>query len=381
MRKIKLWKIIISSFTIISTTTLLTSSLVSCGHKKIPPPKNTWEQFSTKASTETLMNIVDHANPAAINWKNLSNEDLSIYQKAVIKKPTITVVIMAKPLNQFASFSITAPTDYLYTVGDWKCSVPPQPTPTGQWNIFRKTALAVSAKTLLESAKKADNYKKFNWLASNWTVGDKAEFDVYGGAGGSDPYKGMAGTPIADDGNHTISAIISIKSQKGVYNSDPIKAVISFTGVSYNPKQWAFSQDEQLQSKAKYKLLFDNCINDLNKANAIAGDNQIWINFSYGNWVSNSVGGPKHTENNYVIKYLENQGYSKLLEVNLYNYTPPYPINNKCSESILQISFRQDSDPTHSFNLKLNSYFYFDNGNKNVGTAFNYNWTGSITPS
>ncbi len=384
MRKIKLWKIIISSFMIIGGTALSTT-IVSCAKKQTPSPKATWNQFQNKVDEEMLSNIVDHANPQAAFWYNLPDKDLGKDGNISIYELTLTIKIQSKSLNEEASFSITAPTNFVYNVKGWSCSKQPKPIPPpfDQWAIFKKAAQKVTAKTLLNQAKTSGAFKKFKWTGSvttqTWQDDETAEFDIYGGSGNSDDhYEGMAGRPVALVSNQTITAIISIadSNKRGNYNSDPIKAVITDQGLDYNLNNWVFSQTKQLQSQTKYLSAFGKAIWKFPNSTNIKTDSVVWGNFGDNNYVYDQ------TDIKSVINYLNAHKVSNddIVQINLDHYKPLIDDNKKRLKTTLDIHlWKHIMNPVHDYMLTLTNYFVFqDISNQNVGTAFNYHWTAKL---
>ncbi len=387
MRKIKLWKIIISSFTIICGTTSATTSLVSCGKKNTPPPlKQTWDQFLKKANAESFYNIVQNAKPPANNWKNLPSTDFIKYNNMIVNKPIITIEILSKSLSEYASFLIVAPSNNDYKVSNWACTKQPKPTPSKQWNIFKTAAITVTAAKLLTQAKTINDYKKFHWIGDTtqqtWQTGQMAEFDVYGGNGGSDTYLGMNGKPLISEINHTITAIISISdgNKRGKYDADPIQAVITDQGSSYQLSDWVFSQTNQLQSQQKYLVLFAQSIGTLPNYGVIKITDpawKVWTHFADNNFISNDD--PNHTADNFVTSYLNHHSFPKLIKIRLFTYTQLEPDNNNRLKSVLSIYLWTRNNILADATMKLTGYFNFkDNSNQNVGTAFNFNWHADI---
>ena len=122
------------------------------------------------------------------------------------------------------------------------------------WDAFKIAAMGIAPASLLTVAKTKANWSSFNWHSTTWSNNDVAEFDLYGHAGGDDPFKGMKGQLIANDSAQSISAIISIKGREGLYSADPVIAVISYKQALYDAKGWSFSQTVQLQSASRFKM-------------------------------------------------------------------------------------------------------------------------------
>ncbi len=382
MKKMNYFKITITSMAIIGTVSLSTITMVSCGKNTQPPSKQTWDQFVSKAEAETLSNIVNNANPAAGSWKNLPDNDLTTDGDFVVNKPTITIKIKSVSMKAEASFSITAPDNNSYKVGNWGCSKQPPP-PSNQWNVFKAAASAETPAKLLMQAKTTDAYKKFHWIGNptqqKWQTSQAAEFDIYGGSGlSNDPYKGMAGTPIISESNKTITTIISIKGKNGSYDSDPIKAVISDKGNSYELSDWVFSQDQQLQSAPRYQKEFNNAWDSMDNMDTKKNDQNwgIWTAFIANNFIPTSKDN-NHTSDTSLSNLLSSHD---VIEANLLGYIPPTPENNIDSMSTINIKLWYGKDDTHEYKLTINSFFTFkDQSNKNVGSAFNFNWKAAIT--
>ncbi len=385
MKSKKFFKTTMTSFAILGGTSLCTSALVSCGKKNTPPPsKQTWDQFVSKAEAETLSNIVNNANPAAGSWKNLPDNDLTTDGDFVVNKPTITIKIKSISMKAEASFSISAPDDNIYKVGNWGCSKQPPP-PSNEWNIFKTAAIAETSAKLLTQAQTTDAYKAFHWIGSSaqqtWQTGQIAEFDVYGGNGGSDTYKGMSGEPVVSEANHTITAIISIAdgNKRGNYDADPIQAVITDKGSAYELSDWVFSQTQQLQSQQKYLAWFGKSIGDMpNVQTDMKANSLTWTHFADNNYISNKDS--NHISINSVTAYLYKNGWPGLIKSDLDTYTQLDPDNNNRLKSVLTISLWTIDNARANYTMKLTSYFNFkDNSNQNVGSAFNFNWHADIT--
>ncbi len=381
MNKIKFIKAAITPFAIIGGVSLCTSAITSCGKKSTPPPKATWNQFLAKAEAETLSNIVYNAYPSAGNWKNLPNSDLSKDGDFKVTNHRLEIIIKSISKQGSASFSITAPDDNVYSVDDWTCFKQPPPPPSEQWNTFKTAAKAVSAEALLLQVKKMPNiWDSFFWIGNTdqqkWKDNALAEFDIYGGAGGSDPYKGMAGKPIIDASHRTITAIISIQGKNGTFDSDPIKVVITDQGLDYNIKNWIFSQDQQLQSQARYTKAFSLAIGNFPNSGNMNDKNSIWTHFGYGNFVSNN--GSNHTETNSIIGYLNINGLDNdtLKQILWKTYTTLAPTGNRNTlTTTILIHLWASLDPLRDFSLTLTNNFVLNNvDNDNVGSAFNENW-------
>ncbi len=257
-----------------------------------------------------------------------------------------------------------------YNINNWTFS---QSHNVDSWIKFKTSALAMMPSDLLLAAKNSATWSSFKWhtiLSENkWHTNDKAEFDTYGGLNDADEYKGMNGKPTADDGNHTISAIISIKGKEGNYNADPIKAIISQNNNDgYKISHWNFSQTSQLQSRNKYLKLFqDQAI----KSSTPTID--WWNKFKNSNWINEPGVFTNHTQslgywctlNKYSFDY--NPAFGKGLEFWSMSGETQYGFD---SQIIIPIK----SYNNHTFTVTINRYFEFYEEGVAVGPALDYSW-------
>ncbi len=367
MKKIKLFKAAIS---LIASTLIVGSvsvTAISCGHHN-----PTWGSFKAKALAETAKNLKNSV--ADLNSYNWNSGDIAVFQtnnkpKQVNDTHKISAIIVIEGRNADLAYPIYFNITYQNKAYDIKYWTNAQ---LKDWTEFKIAALSVSPRELLNEAKALKtNWNKYRWIGNSaWQNSDVPEFDVYGGNGGSDTYKGMNGSLIADENAKTINGIISIKGHEGVWNADPIKASISFHADAYNIKNWTFDQEVQLQSKTKYLALTQQVI-DL--AIGMNGDNAKWALFSDGNWVDN-----KHTTT--LDVYLEKGGWPGISS-HTHRYiatgSSPGTENPEGSGlvSVIKIRFTDNAHPYLAYNSTLTCDFeYIAGSNKNVGNCFSYSW-------
>ncbi len=282
--KISLASIVISGSIVAGLGSIF--SLVSCGHKSNPPIAD-WNSFYKQAINESTINIINNANPLTTKgWKDDYEPADFTADKPIVVKQTISIVIHAVLLKQFATFQIRASSDFIYNVKSWECIKQPQYNDKAVWDFFKISATAESAPKLLVQAKTSQSWNSFKWdgdaSINVWQKSDQAEFDVYGGLGQhNDPLNLMRGFPSFDEINHTVSAIISIKDKNGTYDANPIKATIKFDTLinkKYSIEDWTFSQATQYQSWEKNQAIFNSQVtiakNDIKKFQSHTWDNQ-----------------------------------------------------------------------------------------------------------
>ena len=276
--KNKIFKLFSISLSVASIS-VTSFAIVSCGNKD--KNKNSWNDFNVKALNESAMSIIAVAKPA--NWSDVDLSELSmkITANSVEKSITATMDRTVQYENlTTAVFEIDFIPGTAYNVNNWECTIIPKPV-TYSWSGFKDLTKKVSASDLLAQAKRSSNWKDLKWTYGTdqqnvWVAKDQPEFDIYGGNGGNDPYKGMAGEPTVDETNHTVTAIISKKNQEGLYDSDPIEATIKYNEDQfYNISGWTFKTTEQLQSYPKWKSIYRDQINMVSDFN----------NFENNNWL------------------------------------------------------------------------------------------------
>ncbi len=258
----KLWYKLLKTIAPVVIVTGATTSLASCHHKS--GPQYNFDDFVKDAQGVTTAQLLNVTFPTG--WKDAKMSELKLGEfhpdeAHSIISVTITRTIVGHETNPYiASFENIFGDSPKYDVEDWICSSIPAPIYPHSWDVFKISAKAVLAADLLSTAKPWDNSSKYKWelygtpAQKVWSETEKAEFDTYGSLTAKDAYKGMQGAPIANDSTKTITAIISKKGKNGAYDSDPIKAVITYKNAQvYKLSDWAFSTDKQLQSINKVK--------------------------------------------------------------------------------------------------------------------------------
>ncbi len=255
---------------------------------------------------------------------------------------------------------------------------------TQTWDDFKKVALNVSARDLLGQS----NALSFDWhngAPQNrfWHAGELAEFDTFGGLGPNDTYKGMGGRPVVDEHNKTITAIISRFGKDGAYDSDPIKAVMTYDDKKETPYviyNWKFSKDTQLQSYNKFKSLYERQIK--RARNSVLAD---FMNHNWG-YCKKSVVPTKvdhdaweHKISGRIFNEIESHAGNS---VNNWTYPNLGTIFNFKGGKRAWIAFRYRFGYTYpmfapfTWQLDLTMNYWYVNGHDDSdgGTAFNYMW-------
>ncbi len=270
--------------------------MISCGHKN---STMSWSEFKAVAIKEKAINIVNAIMPPA--WKGFTKEQLSQGKFQVDDKNEIINLVITRTVTATDVSSGTFQISYNaqnYDAHNWVTAKKPSDDPN--WLRFKTKAKIETADTLLSYAKTSATWATFKWIGTaaqqKWQTNDKPEWDVYGGTNhASDPkdvINVMKGSITTNDNAKTVTAIISKVGHEGLYDSDPIKAVITFKDDIYNNANWVFSKDTQLQSHLKYLSIINPVIDQITKAKTKA-DLENWI---WKNWVSpirdgkNSIG-------------------------------------------------------------------------------------------
>ncbi len=359
MFKKQFFRINATSLIAIGSLLLGLNSLVSCGHKS---KKATFATFLAAAEATSAAAIVNNANPEAIAWHKVKLNDLFKQGKPVIIGETITQQIYAGSIGEVAKFEISPSYDYVYRLRYWGCVKQPKFEPDGTWFQFKTLSLMATAEQLLKAARLATNWSSFKWQGQPrlnvWQKSEKAEWDIYGGAGTrDDPLNLMHGRPVVDEVKQTISAIISIKydDKKGCYDADPIKAIIQYTPhLNYHINLWKFSKIKQIQSIDKYNQIFKNEV--------IAADD--FPDFGSNNWTDES-----HILDAYHYLYNNQRDFGTIAKItfdsasfvsaNDYGITKQIVFNVKASWVNVQ------------FRLRL-TFSFVNVNNQRIGYAFNY---------
>ncbi len=115
-----------------------------------PSALPTFNNFKKAAEAESLINIIQYANPSAKGWDKLSADDLSKGDTET-NNNTISIVIKSTSPDESATFSATYTKDVAYSVDDWKCSS--QPTKTKHsFKEFQAAAEAATAYDIVQNA-------------------------------------------------------------------------------------------------------------------------------------------------------------------------------------------------------------------------------------
>ncbi len=261
MHKYQIIKLLAASL-ITTSSIAVTIDLVSCSNNHPTPNAETWAQFQVSAHRESAANII-YATKPNIWPDDIPDMELKISNYSVDDGHQQIRLDITRNHNNFissASFNITDDNIVKYNVDDWECNVQPH---FSEYDNFQIKALQETAVNLLDFLKPWTIPKDYHWKygtldQATWSKVDEPEWDIYGWLTKHDSYKGMAGKPKSDTKTKTITAIISKVGHEGIYDADPIKAVIQYyPGVEYNIKNWTFSPVEQLQSFEKMKDLFE----------------------------------------------------------------------------------------------------------------------------
>ncbi len=359
-------------------------AFVSCGHKH-KATFGTFGTFQTAALKENVANIVKNAKVKASSWVGFKDDDFTKQGLPTIEGHKITIKIYAKSNWTIASFSITAPANNVYRVGDWECSNQPALVPNGTWEQFKTLALAETPTNLLSTVKKVPNYKKnFKWDGdaniNAWAENAIPEFDVYGGSGTTgDPLDVMHGQPLIDQSKQTVTAIISIKdsTKEGLYDADPIKAVIRYTNnVNYHVSDWIFTPIVQSQSFIKYKSIFET---EIAVAKAVSKDT--FDSFGSHNWLGNlsqmpnghnSVSLITHNDHSTTATdFLSGAGFFSVIDDRRFNRVDDFTtIQGGLISAIVFDIITGVGEKDGQFRLVFT--FKFVDDNHHIGMAFNY---------
>ncbi len=364
-------------------------NLVSCGQKQ--NHNNSWTKFKAAVNKETAINIVNVTKPTG--WGDAAADQLKIENIKTIdltQEATLDIHFTKNKDIGFslASFVIDYVDDEKYNVSSWTCSHQPQFV-NSDWTKFKNLALASKAQDLLTAAHPWTDKNKYKWefgtsAEATWASTDKAEFDTFGNVDNSDAYKGMQGQVKVDDNAKTITAIISKEGKNGAYDSNPIKADLTFkAGQVYNVNDWVFTKDVQLQSYNKFLTFWNIAVKQVTDTK---DDNQGLATFLESNWMTlgKDTTGNAHPAGG-IIKILNENTYDNLKNIQL-NDTPADPTfipgDNKPEYQFkIAIKFYYAGHDDLSI---LSLYFNFILANKKDkiggGTAFNYVWWGDVHP-
>ncbi len=380
MKKILRLSLLLGAISPLVGTSLLT--IVSCGHKS-SPHSITWNGFKDAATHEKAINIVTAVTPPS--WKGATKDQLTLGDFQVNDEDRIIDLTINRKVSTDDVYTGDFQISYIgekYNVKNWIITKNPIQNP--DWLRFQNKAKAETPKTLLALVKKTAIWPRLRWTYGNstqivWQANDTAEFDVYGGIDKND--YNMKGNFVVSETYKKISCFISRVGHEGAYDSDPIKAVITFKKDIYNNANWVFSQDTQLQSKAKMMSLFLDVVDKAKKNTKKSPFN--FNNFQFTNWADIDVIKGKtpakiHSSSIHITDLLESSGYTNVIKLafGIYSSSPAAITHG------LQIKIVFNFTAIHVSPYQLSLYFdaYFNNGkNENDGlTPFNYTWSGVL---
>ncbi len=254
-----------------------------------------WHAFKRDAETvkpNDLKNLVSH-NDLINNfgWNINDKAAFATVPMANNENHTLTTTLMISgslsathPINFKIKYNPFEPkvNDTYYNLHKWNYTMPINNNSI--WSHFKTTALEVTPMQLLNQAQSDNNWFNWNWYGSSWVQSNGSsltpEFDIYGGNGKNDSFSGMVGKPKANDLNHTIRAIISIKGREGLENACPIEATIPSWKNIYNLNLWTFKPITQSQSYQQYTKEFNKVLTQAQQINT----NTKFDNFAKNNW-------------------------------------------------------------------------------------------------
>ncbi len=373
----KIFKLIFFTTSITAITLSTFSVLVSCNHHNTNPKKGSWDVFKKDALRASFEDIIKATQPPA--WNNIDKSDFEFQDQPAVETDnlTITATIIRKSNSALAKFRITYVINTNYNLDDWKCYGQPTTPEEANWEHFRDLATSVLPKDLIKRVRDSDVVNALRWTYGNesqtkWITTDQAEFDIYGGVGAGDDYAGMAGEPTTNNNDQTITAIISKKGKNGAYDSDPIKAMISYyQGSTYNIKSWKFTKIVQLQSVAKYNTLLNKEISDgLNNINQFLSSN--WMSFQ-----KDPNGPNSHSQDYQIRNYLNKNGFPSNADFKINSFDkifiPAIEKGPNILRRIIEISFRVRHTSGDWKNHSMNLEVYRDKTKLSL-EAFNYTW-------
>ncbi len=375
---------ILSSMIAISSIASLSSSVVAC-HKNSTPSKNSWAAFKVWAQHETAPNLKAIININDLNSYHWKTSDVAAFSKN--GAPSVSdndqslsaTIIIANPSASDLKWPINLKIAYtkgkVYAIRDWTWSQDPT---INTWATFKNKALSELASNLLAQLQPWNDVKKYLWTYGiqsqiTWAKTDQAEFDTFGNLTAQDKYLGMAGKPEAHNMERTITAIISKKGKNGAYDSDPIKAIITYhLNRGYEISNWVFSKDIQLQSFARIKKSYNDDAALLKSS---------YNKFTAINWVTlnkDPVSDQKAIHHSISIDdSLNHANFSNHNTDAFYMATGFLNISDGLQSKIV-ISFNCQGIP-HYLSLFFN-YTFFNNKDIDGGlTAFNRTWSGKVT--
>ncbi len=408
IKKAKIIKVLMFS-SMIATTFASGAAIASCGKKNPGSNSNSWDHFKKLALNESAAHLHDSITIEQLKVFHWSSEDVATWganeQPTVVSgKQEITATIIIQGADKYQNFPINFDITYDPTGYDYKAWTYTQNPNVVSWDDFKNLAGNVSPNDLLAIAKLSPGYKDtFKWEYGTdnqrvWVDGDIAQWDVYGGADDQDPAGGinlMNGEIDVDNQDQTITAIISKVGHEGIYDADPIKAVIKYqeSAKIYNSKNWKFSPVKQLQSQTKYKALFAaefKIIKNINTRQNPDLGLTLWIDFSKRNWVY-----PIHDVN--VKQYLESEWPKFGKDGNGYNMENANSIfepsrdddgnlDKKGFASQIEIDtyyksfkdYRTSSFIDPNPFVMTSKFLFVDPSNQNIGTCFNYVWSEAL---
>ncbi len=356
------------------------TTVVSCGHKN-SSGGNGWNTFKALALKETAKNLKTQISDVTnFYW---TTSDVAIFSGNGHPKVTkydqeVIATIVIQDQASADSYPINFKIDYTagspYVVSDWSYS---QASEINDYDHFKASATAETGTTLLAKAKLAQNWASLKWYGTNvWKASDQAEFDVFGGNGGDDTYKGMAGNVTFDDDAQSATAIISVKGKEGIYGAMPIKATITYNSkISYNANSWVFSQITQLQSQKKYVAVMNVQNNTVysKMTDSTHVQDSVWTNFLNNNWLDE-----KHTQT-IDSNWKKSKGFQTGDWVkNSASYIPGdvLPNNSGFKAKIIFAVRTENGDPVGSYIIQRDFNYLKDVDSKYipVGNCFDFSW-------
>ncbi len=140
----------------------------------IVQPTNSFDfnSFKTRAEAENINNIFKFANPTAVGWTSISQNDLV---KTSTKETTNSVVetITSSKYHNFAIFTAIYQTNKQYIVESWTCTT--QPVFSNTFAIYSKAAQAESAINIVNNSNPPPN----NWTGLTKDDLTKVDSKVY----------------------------------------------------------------------------------------------------------------------------------------------------------------------------------------------------------
>ncbi len=372
------------SLAVFSSVIGSTATVVSCNENKRKELETEieWDEFRMAAGNEELLNIVENTYPTG--WQQSTEQDLTLSSSFHDDDTFIVTINIDRIVNSdstTATFTIAFIPTFKYNVNQWVCNSGPVEN-KGSWGAFKAAAISEKPDNIIAEARKLGILQKYRWTygtpsQTKWISSDKAEFDVYGGLGKGDIYKGMAGRPSVNDSKQEITVIISKLGKDGAYDSDPIKATISFLkGTDYQVNHWRFLKVEQIQSQKKFNYIIKHQAT-LAAAGFSAFENDNFAIIGNNNW------GKDHASNHRIIDVLHAVGFYSFNRAPSFFWSAvgadgrAFKQNGRnVVESKIVFKFVDHNDKFYQ--LSFYFYFYFKNGVNGLagGNTFNFTWIG-----